>query len=141
IILPTSFGATRTSMSVAPRCSTSRMSTLSPSSTSALTIISMTSRIRVQGSSFSLLTRQSGRCLTRGLFSAGAGFDQPADRVSRLRTLLDPVVNSTQIEFDLGGISRWIIGAEVFEIGAVALGLFLFHNHAVRRALLGSGAH
>ena len=46
IILPMSSGATRTSISVAPlRCSTSRTSTVSLSSTSDLTIISIASRM------------------------------------------------------------------------------------------------
>jgi hypothetical protein len=87
----------------------------------------MTSRIsRVQkvSSEFKLLAcllKTLGRCLARGLFSACAGFDQAADCISGLRTLLDPVINSTQVELDLGGISRGIVRAEVLEIGAVAL--------------------
>src|SRR5206468_12525321 len=95
-------------------CSTSRTSTFSVSSTSALTIISMASRI-----SYDPMPGVLG--LGGGsTFSFCGCFDQTADSVGRLCALLDPVVDPSQVQLDLGRIPRRIVGAKILQIRAVA---------------------
>ena len=132
IIFPTSFGATRTSMSVDPLL-------LDFTNIHVVALVDQRLHDHLNCVSHDCAPKLGfrGGCLLR----VRAGLDQSAYCIGRLRAFFDPVVDSGQIEFDFGRISRGIVRTEIFQIRAVAFRLFLFHNDAVRRAFLRAGAH
>jgi len=48
-------------------------------------------------------------------------FDQAADRVSRLRTFADPILNSIILDIDLSRLTRWIVGTEILKVRTISL--------------------
>lgn len=71
----------------------------------------------------------------------GCLLDQLRYCVSRLSALADPVLNPIGLEIDLGRLASWVVSSQIFQISAIALRLFFFYHDAIRRALLGAGAH
>ena len=58
--------------------------------------------------------------------------------VSRLGALANPILNAIGLELDLRRLARWIVGAQIFQISAVALRLLFLHYDAIRRPFLGA---
>ena len=131
--LPRSSGATYSSTSVVPLCSLSTTRTSSGRSVSA----------RARTSTTALHAGVAG---PRAHFTAGCRFgsrlrievpgDQRADRVRRLRALLQPVVDALPVDVDEGRLGARIVVTEDLDEAAVARGARIGDDDAEERTLL-----
>jgi hypothetical protein len=48
-------------------------------------------------------------------------FDQLTDCIGRLRALSEPIPNAVHIQLNLSGFPGGVVGAEILEIGTIAL--------------------
>jgi hypothetical protein len=75
--------------------------------------------------------------LGRNLLLLALG-DQVAHRVTRLRTLANPVADALVIKLEFDGLTAWIVVADDLDKPSVALGSLVGDHDAIKRLLLGT---
>lgn len=68
-------------------------------------------------------------------------FDQALDRLGRLSSNADPVLNTFMIQCDLGRIDHRVICTYVFEVLAVALAALFLYHEAIKGFTLRAHSH